>query len=422
MLMVLIHSPYRQGRDSVMFRQVIINNAILLIQYAASAVVPLVLVPHIVRSIGVEAYGGIAVAVAWASFGAIAVQYAFHLTGPKRVAQLDAGESHARVFVEILVAKLVLLACALPLMAVVSWSAFPQSATGVHVAVMLALPAGAALNSSWYLQARGQFLWISVAAIAGATAALWVGFQYVGGADVRSVWAAAWATVAGPVFAGAATFVAAAVLVGRNALHAGVIRPTHSLREGWPLFISQFVATLYVASGPIVISHLAGTSDAGAYSAVERIINAVVGACLLTHTAAYPRLAAAYAHDRSEYWRLLKFVVTGYTAVTALVALIVWSFRKALIEFLFGSDFEYDESLIAWGLGWLVLGVFGTAVTGYMTVSARTKEVLPITLKVLVLSFALGVPGVLVFGGAGWMASLVLSQVAVLCADRKSVV
>jgi hypothetical protein len=61
-----------------------------------------------------------------------------------------------------------------------------------------------------------------------------------------------------------------------------------------------------------------------------------------------------------------------------------------------------------------VLGIFGTALTGYLTVSGHSREVWPLTLKILVLSVAMGVPGVFLFGSVGWLAALVLSQFLVL--------
>ena len=66
-----------------------------------------------------------------------------------------------------------------------------------------------------------------------------------------------------------------------------------------------------------------------------------------------------------------------------------------------------------------MLGVFGTALTGYLTVSGRSSEVWPLTLKVLISSVVIGVPGVFMFGGVGWLAALVISQFFVLHAGFK---
>lgn len=397
-----------------MIRQIASANAILLVQYAVGALVPLLLIPHIVRSIGLAEYGQLAVALAWGSYGAVVVQYAFHLTGPRRVAQLAADESPDDVFAEISLAKLLLLLGVLPLMVLAAVIMPDNSSNSAIWLLLLGLPLAAGLNATWFLQAKNRFMWVCIAAIIGSIATLLFGFSFVNGRDIHSIAAAAAATVLGPVLTGAITLLFAWILLESRGLRWRVAQPSHALKDGLPLFASQFVAALYMMSGPIVINYLLDAQAAGAYSAVERVINALVAACLLTHTAAYPRLAAAYTQDRASYWRVLKFVLAGYVAMTATLGICAWVLRDMLARYLLGGIAQGYGALLAWGLVWLMVGVFGTALTGYLAVSGRSREVMPLTLKILAFAVALGVPAVVIFGSAGWMAALVLSQTLVL--------
>lgn len=401
--------------DRAAFREVSLNSLMLALQYGASALVPLILVPHIVRTVGVATFGNIAVALAWATFGGTAVQYAFQLTGPKRVAQMAPRETPTGIFAEISLAKVVLFVCVVPVVGAITYKTVPADARAIDMLIILALPAAAVLNSAWYLQALNRFVWISAAAAIGSAAALWYGFHEVVDVSARSIWAAAGACVLGPLIAGAGTMVAAGAFVDFRSRLAAAVRAGRALKEGWPLFASQFVATLYGASGPIFISHLSGDADAGAYGAVDRFVAAIMGLCLLAHTAAYPRLANTYGQDRMGYRRLLLLVVGAYTATTACLAIGGWAFHTEVERFLLGKPQSYS-ALLGCGLVYLVVGVFGTAVTGYLTVSGRAHEVLPLTLKVLAISFVLGIPAALLWGGAGWMASRVLAQIPVLTA------
>lgn len=397
-----------------MVRQILINSGTLIGQYAVASLTPLILIPHIVRTLGVETYGHLAVAVAWASLGSVVIQYAFQLTGPKRVAELGAGESSGTVFAEITVARVMLLGGALPLLAALAATLVPM-ATAIHLLVIGALPLAAALNASWYLLVRDKVLVLSSLAICGSVMALAIGFVLVRGAERTDEWAAAAALIAAPLFTGAATLLAAWLLARKAGISLASARPVHALREGFPLFASQFVAAAYGTAGPIVVGHLANLSEAGAYSAVERIVNALAGGCLLFHTAAYPRLAAAYTQKTPVYWQLLGFVLFAYVGTAVFIAAIAWAFRDAVLRVLFRGAVD-GEALLAFALVWLVLAVFGPVLTGYLTVSGRGREVVHITLKVLALAAIIGVPGVLIFGAAGWMAALVLSQVVVVTA------
>jgi len=100
--------------------------------------------------------------------------------------------------------------------------------------------------------------------------------------------------------------------------------------------------------------------------------------------------------------------------VTLIIAVLIWSLREPLVRFLFGDVSSDSYELLFFGLAWLVLGIFGPALTGYLTISGRSRDVWPLTLKILLLSVAMGVPGILLFGSVGWLVALVLSTFVVL--------
>jgi PST family polysaccharide transporter len=398
-----------------LIRQVAKANAILLVQYAVGSLVPLLLVPHIVSVIGLAEYGHLAVLMAWGGYGAVIVQYAFQMTGPKRVVQLAAGESTASVFIDIAFAKFLLLLIVIPVMAVIALVSMPSESTSSFAWVLLfAMPIAAGLNSVWFLQSQDHFLSVCILAIAGSLLTLFVGFGFVSISNHRSIDFAVVVSVLGAIFIGVGTLLLSMASIKGMKYEWNIMRAMSALKEGWHLFTSQFVSMLYSASGPIVINLLLDAKAAGAYSVTERVINALMAAALLTHTAAYPRLAYAYTNNRVGYRRIMKLILAGYLSVTLIIAVVAWSLRVPAVRFLYGEVSSDHDGLFFFGLAWLVLGIFGTALTGYLTVSGHSREVWPLTLKILVLSVAMGVPGVFLFGSVGWMAALVLSQIVLL--------
>ena len=375
----------------------------------------MLLVPHIVSVIGLAEYGHLAVIMAWGGYGAVVVQYAFQITGPKRLAELAVGESTAIVFVDIAFAKFLLLALVISVMAVFAIVSIPfESTSSIAWMLLFAMPMAAGLNSVWFLQSQGRFLSVCILAIAGSLLTLFIGFGFINSGNDRAVDFAVIVSVFGAMFIGLGTMLLAIASFKKMAYDWDIARAITALKEGWHLFISQFVAMLYSASGPIVINYLLDARAAGAYGVTERVINALMAAAMLTHTAAYPRLASSYINNRTAYWRILKFILMSYLSVTLIVAMLVLVLREPVMRFLY-SDVSSDHyGLLCFGLAWLVLGVFGTALTGYLTVSDHRHEVWPLTLKILVLSVSMGVPGVVIFGSAGWLAAIVLAQFLVL--------
>lgn len=397
-------------------RNLALGNLVLIIQYAVSGLVPLLLVPHIVRQLGLSTFGSLAVALACANYGAVFVQYAFHYTGPRQLAQHPDGEK--TVVCRIASGKLVLLAIALSItgLAAVAANAGGSRLSTAQLVLLLSLPTAGAMHTGWHLLAVGQFGAVGLASITGSLATLLIGFSLVQPHSSNAALAAAVALGIGPVVGALGTFAASLKRLWVQRPQARWHSPWRELQEGWPLFASQFVAILYSASGPIVVAALSGLEEAGAYGAVDRVVNAIVGACLLTHTAAYPKLAQLYGNNRRAYRQLIGAVIGTYLATALAVVLIVLLFWESTLHFLLGTQSGGHGPLLAAALAWLALAVFGTVLTGYLTVSGNGSAVLPLTLKILVLSFCLGVPGVLLYGAWAWMAALVASQALVLAA------
>lgn len=398
-----------------MIRQVVKANVILLVQYAVGSLVPLLLVPHIVSVIGLAEYGHLAVLMAWGGYGSVVVQYAFQMTGPKRVMHLAANESSASVFVDIAFAKIILLSIVLCTTAVLAFFYFPsKSSSSFAWALLFAMPIASGFNSVWFLQTKDSFFSVCVIAITGSLLTLLVGFRFVSESNRRAVDFAVVVSAMGAIFVGIGTMLLAISTIKSEKYQWSLTRAIHALKEGRHLFVSQFVSIIYSASGPIVINYLVDAKAVGAYSVTERVINAFISATLLTHTAAYPRLASAYINDKNAYWKLLKLVITCYLGVALTIAFSIWLFHDFIVQFLYGEVNKNHDALLFIGLAWLVLGVFGPALTGYLTVSGRSREVWPLTMRILIFCVVVGVPGVLVFGGSGWLVALVLSQVFVL--------
>ena len=375
----------------------------------------MLLVPHIVSVIGLAEYGHLAVFMAWGGYGSVVVQYAFQMTGPKRVMHLALGDSTASVFVDITFAKFILLLVVISVMSGSALVFVPSESTSSCAWILVfAMPIAAALNSVWFLQSQDHFFSVCMLAIIGSLLTLFVGFSFVNINNLQSVNFAIIVSVLGAIFIGVGTLLLSLSLIKDMKYVWNMTRAISALKEGWHLFISQFVSMLYSTSGPIVINYILDAKAAGAYSVTERAINALVAAALLTHTAAYPRLAFAYINNRVGYWRLLKLILIGYLSVALIIAILAWTLREPVVQFLYGEVSGPHEGLLFFALAWLVLGIFGTAFTGYLTVSGRSSEVWPLTLKILVLSVAMGLPGVFIFGSVGWLAALVLSQFLVL--------
>lgn len=397
-----------------MYKRILINNVALAAQYAVGGLIPLLMIPHIIRSIGLDQYGQIAIWLSVASYGAIVVQYAFQLTGPKQLAHLRPGESHKDIFLQIFGAKLILLFLVLIVFAAIVVTSEFSGARDSNAWFLLLLLLGAAFNSSWYLQSAERFLDAAFISVFAAMVSLAIGFGLVSEKSGMSVAAATISLVIGTFITGIGTLLSTLWHLRHQRGQHSFSASLNALRDNGTVFISQFTSAMYSASGPLVIGILVSKQAAGAYSAVERVANAIAAVCLLTHTAAYPRLALLYREQRQTYWKLMRFVFALYFACVLSILAVLILLGDMRERFLFGTTESGHAALIWWGMIWVLLAIFGAAITGYLTVSGRQHMVFPLTLKVLAISLVLGVPGVIYFGAWTWLASLATAQFLVL--------
>lgn len=405
-----------------MLRSVARNNVVLLLQYAVGGLVPIVLIPHIVREIGVASFGTLAIALAWANYGSIVVQYAFNLTGPRQIAQLAPTQTELSVVQRIAMAKIsLLLIVVLPVIGLyIAYSHLSQTNWNWAIfMVLIAMPLGTAIHSGWYLQATGRFVTASTISITGALCSLTIGFTLISPGSTNNLFISALSLVTGALITGFGTMLITTYTLRQPIFTRNLSNAWSELREGWPLFASQFTAALYGAAGPIIVGWLASIDQAGAFTAVERITGAVVSACTLTHTAAYPTLAKLYKTNFQRYLRLLFLVIGIYLTISASISVACYIFWDPVLHFIFGKNANSFGPVFAAGLSWLIVGIFGTALTGYLTVSGQSSKVLPLNLKILMTSFLLGVPGVIHFGAWAWMLALSASQILIIAVAAK---
>lgn len=390
------------------------SNAILALQYLIASFVPIILIPHIVKVLGLDVYGSLTILQAIGGYGAVIVQYAFQLTGPKRIAHQKNANSLDEALFEITLAKGILLLAVFFLVTLALALNGSFSTVGRFGEVILfALPVAAALNSAWFLQAVNKFFLTSIISISSTLLTIFIGFNYISNEILYSIDVAVIIIFLNPIIVGAGTLVISIKYIKVRRFKLNFKGAIKEILIGRHLFLSQSFSLAYSASGPLIIGIILDSKSAGAYSVIEKVISAMSGGALLTYTVAYPRLATEYIKNRQNYWNFLRWVIVFYLLSTTLIAVIIWVWRYEVLDYLYGYGSAYLP-LLFFGLFWFVLGILGSALTGHLVISGNGGRIWIITLQVLLSSVLFGVFGVMYFGPSGWLAALVLSQLIVL--------
>lgn len=390
-------------------------NMILLVQYALGSLIPLLLIPHIVSVIGLLEYGRIAVVMAWGGYGAMVVQYAFQMTGPAKIMQVSSIYEKQEIFTNITKAKIeifiaVLIACI--------GAAYVFNMFDTLFIILIGVPFAACINSVWFLQTQDKFLSVCLLSIMASLLTLIIGKVCIGNQHDYALEITSIVLIFPLLLTAIGSMLISIAAFPKISLDLNFTGAHKELLAGASLFVSQFISMLYTSSGTILINAVVSAESAGEYSVLERIINAFIAAAMLTHVAAYPKLASAYTENKKNYFKILTTVISIYVIMTAVISSVVWIFRADFISYMYASNRNIEILLLS-ALLWFILSIFGTALTGYLTVSGKTAHVIKINLITLVASYLLGLPAMLIMGSAGWLLSLSIAQIGIIWSGYK---
>jgi O-antigen/teichoic acid export membrane protein len=385
------------------------NNSRLILQYSINAIIPLLAVPHLAQIVGLNRFGQISFALAIAAYLMMFVQYVFHLTGPRNLASVETRD-HKAVVVETILAKGILLASAYVFLIVFFLMLYFRKSLEAYIVIsLIAMPLVGFLNSAWYLQYTNRFSIMLWGSALGAAVSLTIAFGFAGRDNESDLLWATLALVVGPLVASLTAYIVMTLALADRKITRG-LRPLKLLRDGRELFLSQLVSAGYTASGVIIVGALAGPTAAGAFAVLDRIMNVIIAGLQLLHTAAYPKLTQTYKSQRSLYLPMILFILTLHSIIVVSLAAIIYFTVGKILLLLFNENINLGIQLLPLAMIWVWLSILGPLVTGYLVTSTQHVRVLTLNVRILLCALSLGLPGAYLFGAAGWLASLSISQ------------
>lgn len=381
-----------------MYLKILIDNISLIIQYFFGGIAVFYVTPLIVKSVGIHSYGNLAIMFAIVTYISLVIQYSFNLIGPKLIAEGCCNKT----FNIILSAKLVLFILSLAIF-LLYFYLFQNKYDDVYL-LFLILPLSWVINNSWFLQSKGFFILSSICSIVGSIITFIIAYYFIN--STVSLFVPILCLVLSSFINGSLTFYFAMKKVD----HIKIVNPLPILKAGMPLFASQIISSLYTMSGIFIITYFYGVASAGTYSVIERFMNLLISLGILTHVAAYPKLARLFTKNRLEYRKTLLFVVVLYALFSCFVAIGVFYFHQSIERYMFGNESENAKWLIYSACVYISVSIYGPVVTGYLTLNMEGRKIIIINIMVALLSLLAGGGLLRIMGSSGWLIGLSFAQ------------
>jgi len=305
--------------------------------YAVNYIVPLFAVPYLVRTLGPDSWGLVAVSQGLGNYLGLIVEYGFNLSATREVARLRQSPAHlSNVVAGVLGAKVLLASLALvvawllqrvlPGLREHSWILWAGVAAGITVG----------LSPLWYFQGCEQMKVVAsleVGAKVSAAAAVFV--------CVHSP-ADAWRVPGLQAVASLLSTGTGIILMCRQVVlrRFSVSLVKNALRNGWTLFLFKSSVMLYTAGNSFLLGLFAPPVSVGYFAGAEKISKAFMGLLNPFNQAVYPRLSRLAKHDPQAGVRLLRVNAIVATGGGLFLGALVFWLSPWLVTFLLGRAFS----------------------------------------------------------------------------------
>lgn len=308
----------------------------------SSYLVPFLLLPYLARTLGLEAFGELAVGWAVVAYVNIFVDFGFYLWGVRECAlHKSDNRKISELWVNIQSVKLLLLALSVVLMLLVSRAV--DSSVYLYLFLWFTV-VGQSLMPGWLYQGMEKTFWFLVFSIlAQVTAAVATLFFVSSPADLLYVPLCA---------AGSWTlFSLLANLDVRKRFELKFAAPKlpyikEIARGAWPLFSANIWVALYVNLPALAVGFLSEKSQAATFVGAQKIILAVQALFTPISSAIFPRISALVAQDKTASLSFFKKTMIASLCTMFVISLFLYAASDIIVFLALGENFAQSGQIL----------------------------------------------------------------------------
>ncbi len=324
--------------ESTSRRNRVFSNFIALgILQGANFLLPVLVMPFVIKKIGADGYGVVAVAQVVMLMFSTVCDYGFNLTATRELAmhRNDAAKN-ARLFFTVLAAKMVIcIALFLLLLLLITFVPFFK----VHFQLYLfgfSWVAGQALLVSWFFQGVEKMKYITIYTLLARSLFIVLVFVFIRErADYRFF----------ILFMGVGSMVAGmfSIVKAIRLCELPIVRPEwsdikHELKEGWPVMMSNISINTFLSINVFILRLFTNDLIAGYYSVAEKIFLATRQLPVMFSQAVYPPLCQLMQKGKMATQSFFRSVYVPFLLLMLLAGLLLFSFAPFIISLFLGAD------------------------------------------------------------------------------------
>jgi PST family polysaccharide transporter len=391
------------------YKVVLSNIFSLFILQGSNYILPLILLPYLVRVLGVEYFGLLAFATATVNLLRGIVSYGFDLSGTQQISiHRNDLQKLVEIFSSILVVKFLLLIISFLFLCVLLLFVDKLHEHWEVFILTFFLSFGDVLFPIWFFQGIEKMKMITYIRL--VYKAIFV-FSVILFVHDKSQYALVPILDSiGAVLAG----IVALFFVAKN-FNISFVFPRYvdivfQIKNGWYIFISKITVILYTSFNTFILGLLTNNESVGYYSIASKIYGALRGLFYPIIQALFPFLSKKYSEDKNSYYRLVKKLSIIFWILLCIVALFTFIFSKDLVSLVAGKN-VIESVHVLHILSLSLVFAIGGFYTPLLVIKSEEKILARVTFFTLIVNLVLVFPSIYWFGYIGLAFQFLIVQV-----------
>jgi PST family polysaccharide transporter len=364
-------------------------------------VMPLITLPYVLRVIGLEKYGLIALATALITYFMPLVDFSFRITATRDVAVFKA--SHMKlniIYSQVMMVKFIFLLLSLLLM-ILTIILLPPFTNEKLLFLYAGLGLiGYMLFPEWFFQGIEQMKYITIINVVVKIIFALSVFVFITEESDYVIYPLM--TSVGLILSGIAAQI---ILFRKYKLRLHFI-PIYKLKrvmlKNVPIFVNQFMPNLYNNSVPFLLGLISGPAHLGIYSVIRKIISLAE-----TFITVVSRVFFPYINNKRNAFYIYRKIMYAF-GITCIIGIL--SLNKIIFWYL-----DINDTSAIWILGLLSLSILGLVTSNiyglnYFIVIRQDKLVMRNTIAASILGFIISFPFIYFLNAIGGALSLMISR------------
>lgn len=352
------------------------NYVALLFIQGANFILPLIIFPYLVRTLGSEKYGLVMVAQSVALFLTIIVDFGFNISATREVANLkNDKEKLSQFYWNVFSVKLALIIITFLLLLGLIICVDKFSADPLVYLFSFGLVLGQAIFPTWFFQGIEKMQVITIVNVAAKlffTISLF--FVVLSPADYEYV----------PIFNGLGFLISGLFGFVFSLQYVKFVFPKRSqvkeiIENSSSLFFSNFAVSLYTSSNTLILGFFAGDSIAGVYASMEKLILAIKSMYAPLYQAIFPNLSTKPYDEIRSYIDKMRIPI-GFLGLV--ISIIIFFGAKQILMLAFDDALIVGYSSVFQILGFI--SILSSLNMLYVTLYFPSIKKYKIRMKILI--------------------------------------